>query len=136
MLSREQHQELLRSPCRMVVPGLEDLIDDVLRRSGRGVLGSSGSIAACERSFLVEALDEFVAGGSADAVSTAELRHGMEAALVVGNEARAFGHGRCFLPGHSAPPLRRMSAQSVPHGHEGVHHVPGLKCQPCLRTVP
>src|SRR6266513_1038228 len=70
-----------------------------------------------------------VTGFPRNSVSSAQLRHAAQTSLVLQNKSGAFFHDTTLFPGHVLVlhALRFLCS---------VRNLPGLFCQPCLRSVP
>jgi len=87
MASGEDPEELLRTPGRMATARIAEYLDHV----GGSLMGTAVRparlIPKAEVAFGLEAIDPFVAGLPADPELFAELDHGEESPVVVGDEA-------------------------------------------------
>src|SRR5262249_29093270 len=126
VLSRENTQQLLGTPGGMTVTGLEQSLHDNRRCFMRAGVWPAGPVAEPPETAGLIAGGPFVGGLAADAEPFAQLGHGDEVSLEVGDEFESLVHGGRLAPRHAG----------TSRGARSVTHVPGLKCYLCTWTVP
>jgi hypothetical protein len=82
----------------------EQRFDHVGRGFQRRAVRLSRPVLQAASAFGLEALDPLVPGLAADAEHLAEFGHGKEPAVIIGDEATTFVHGRSLVPRQGAPP--------------------------------